>query len=310
VSIRPVLVWLTRWTLVLAMSTLMSFGGPATAESTCPPTKDNLHTYNYQSFVSITNHGGAYDSGASFSYDYSRRCQVSPITKILVRDNFGVVEYASSLYGRFDYTYKDLSVSNCWEVARVSSFGQSDWSNKVCYTAPVIQPVSISGIHMYLNAKGKLDGDVYINWTKGFDSASLHWTTCPPSETSQSSEQNWTYDQSAFGSEGQTVFTGHVSRGPRCILVYAKNTNGVLSMPVRVEYTYARRMAQAYSRSPNYGSPNLSGGGSSNSSWSSNECVGICYGVPSKVNGLPRNKYVSGYFRKDGTYVQPYTRSK
>ena len=39
-------------------------------------------------------------------------------------------------------------------------------------------------------------------------------------------------------------------------------------------------------------------------------CVGICYGIPSKINGLPRNTYVSGYFRKDGTYVGPYTRSK
>ena len=39
-------------------------------------------------------------------------------------------------------------------------------------------------------------------------------------------------------------------------------------------------------------------------------CVGICYGVPSEINGLPRNTYVSGYFRSNGTYVQPYTRSK
>jgi hypothetical protein len=28
------------------------------------------------------------------------------------------------------------------------------------------------------------------------------------------------------------------------------------------------------------------------------------------VNGLPRNTYVSGYYRSDGTYVKPYTRSK
>lgn len=41
----------------------------------------------------------------------------------------------------------------------------------------------------------------------------------------------------------------------------------------------------------------------------SSDCVGICYGVPSKVNGLPRNTYVSGYYRSDGTWVNPYTRS-
>ena len=43
---------------------------------------------------------------------------------------------------------------------------------------------------------------------------------------------------------------------------------------------------------------------------SASSCVGICYGVPSKVNGLPRNSYVSGYFRANGTWVNPYTRSK
>ena len=43
---------------------------------------------------------------------------------------------------------------------------------------------------------------------------------------------------------------------------------------------------------------------------SADSCVGICYGVPSKVNGLPRNSYVSGYFRANGTWVNPYTRSK
>jgi hypothetical protein len=42
---------------------------------------------------------------------------------------------------------------------------------------------------------------------------------------------------------------------------------------------------------------------------SASSCVGICYGVPSKVNGLPRNSYVSGYFRANGTWVNPYTRS-
>jgi hypothetical protein len=39
------------------------------------------------------------------------------------------------------------------------------------------------------------------------------------------------------------------------------------------------------------------------------KCVGVCYGVPSTHNGLPRNTYVHGYVKKDGTVVQPYTRS-
>lgn len=47
----------------------------------------------------------------------------------------------------------------------------------------------------------------------------------------------------------------------------------------------------------------------SNLGFATGRCVGICYGVLSSVNGLPRNTYVSGYFRKDGTRVGPYTRS-
>jgi hypothetical protein len=38
-------------------------------------------------------------------------------------------------------------------------------------------------------------------------------------------------------------------------------------------------------------------------------CVGLCYGVPSDVNGRARDTYVQGHFRKNGTYVAPYTRS-
>lgn len=34
------------------------------------------------------------------------------------------------------------------------------------------------------------------------------------------------------------------------------------------------------------------------------------YGAISCVNGLPRTHLVSGYYRRDGTYVRPYWRSK
>lgn len=46
------------------------------------------------------------------------------------------------------------------------------------------------------------------------------------------------------------------------------------------------------------------------STYGSSNCVGMCFGSPSKVNGLPRNNVVSGYYRSDGTWVNPYTRSK
>lgn len=39
-------------------------------------------------------------------------------------------------------------------------------------------------------------------------------------------------------------------------------------------------------------------------------CVGVCYGVISPVTGRPRNTYVRGYYRRDGTYVRPHTRSR
>ena len=296
---------------------LMSRGGLTNADGFCPPTTDSLFTYNYSSHVSVTNHGGRYDSGASFSYDYTRRCKVSPITSILIRDNFGTTEHKSSFYGRYENMYQDIAVSNCWEIARISAYGQSGWSNKVCYNAPTVQTVSISGIYMYLNADGQMDGSVYINWTKGSDSTGLRWTACPSSDAWQPSDPNWTYDQSSYGSSGQTIFSGHIVSGPRCMLVSAKNSNGILSAPSRVEYAFAKPMAQPYSASPGYIPPlspqrkfNSTGNGSSDFSSSSRDCVGVCYGVPSKVNGLPRNKYVSGYFRKDGTYVRPYTRSK
>lgn len=38
-------------------------------------------------------------------------------------------------------------------------------------------------------------------------------------------------------------------------------------------------------------------------------CGGSYYGATSCITGLPRTTYVSGYYRKNGTYVQPYYRS-
>lgn len=49
--------------------------------------------------------------------------------------------------------------------------------------------------------------------------------------------------------------------------------------------------------------------GASPQSSSSNTCTGVCYGQPSATTGAPRNTTVSGYTRRDGTYVAPYTRS-
>ena len=57
--------------------------------------------------------------------------------------------------------------------------------------------------------------------------------------------------------------------------------------------------------------PNIASVGPSSNSpkTTSNKCVGVCYGVPSKTNGLPRNTFVPGYTTKKGIKVQPYTKS-
>lgn len=49
--------------------------------------------------------------------------------------------------------------------------------------------------------------------------------------------------------------------------------------------------------------------GAAPQSSAANSCTGLCYGQPSATTGAPRNTTVSGYTRRDGTYVAPYTRS-
>ena len=107
----------------------------ANAGGRCVPTTDKLYLYDFVSRVEVTNHGGVFDSSKDFQFDYRRNCQVSPILKILVRDKFGTIEYPSSGYGSYETNYTNLNTANCWQLARVSAFGQSEWSNEVCYKA-------------------------------------------------------------------------------------------------------------------------------------------------------------------------------
>lgn len=50
--------------------------------------------------------------------------------------------------------------------------------------------------------------------------------------------------------------------------------------------------------------------GAAPQSSAANSCTGLCYGQPSATTNAPRNTTVSGYVRRDGTYVAPYTRSR
>jgi len=230
------------------------------AAKSCVPTTDRL--YVYPSLGNVTN-ANTYDSGSS-GFDYTRNCKVSPITKILIKDNFAVVELSSKSFNK----NFDKSVSNCWEIARVSSYGQSEWSNQVCYVAPaatspttakvvggaIIQPQQPSSIVLFESVPFGVAGAQCLD---GFKSKNKTLGSCG----NHGGRDSWLFAKFAEG--------------------YNKN--------------YQKRNTS-----------NSSGGLISGSS----SCVGICYGVPSVVNGLPRNSYVKGYTRSDGTYVKPYTRSK
>ena len=195
----------------------------------------------------VTNHGGKYDAGSNGSaYDYSRKCKVAKTTELRIEDMSGVKSQASlSMILNFDQ-----NISNCWRISKVSQYGQSEWSNQVCYTAPakkVSTAISKAKSSIPRGVKGAqcLDGYRTIVRTK-------------------------------------KACSGHFGR------------DFWLYKPFKAGYSF--------SYAPSRSTANVGFG-------TGNKCVGICYGVPSAVNGLPRNTYVSGYFRKDGTYVGPYTRS-
>ena len=215
----------------------------------CAPTTDSLYIYSYFQSGNVTNNGGRYDAGASgFKFDYLRNCAVSAITKVLIETSYGTVTSASkSVYINFDHT-----ISNCWRVARVSDYGQSEWSNQVCYTAPIKGAVTVKASTSVLKGvKGAQCLDGYRTRVRTKNACSSHYGR----------------DYWLFGS-------------------------------FKVGYSATYKPKLSYSRfAVDTGS-------------ATGKCIGICYGVPSVVNGLPRNTYVSGYYRKDGTYVAPYTRSK
>ena len=220
-----------------------------TPAKNCAPTTDILYIYSYFETGNVTNNQGAYDSSSyRFKYDYSRNCFVAPITKLLIETSYGVLASASrSVNINFD-----KSKSNCWRVARVSDYGQSSWSNQVCYTAPIRGVAKItsksSAIPRGVTGAQCLDG--YRTRVKTKKACSSH-----------------------FG---------------RDYWLFKKFQSG---------YTFSYKPKRSYSSfAVDTGS-------------ATGRCVGICYGVPSTVNGLPRNTYVSGYLRKDGTWVGPYTRS-
>ena len=215
--------------------------------STCVPSTDNLYIYSYFGMGQVTNHGGKYDAGSNGSaYDYSRKCKVARATELRIEDKSGVKSQASlSMILNFDQ-----NISNCWRISRVSQYGQSEWSNLVCYTAPAKKVSTVvskvkSSVPRGVKGAQCLDGYRTIVRTK-------------------------------------KACSGHFGR------------DFWLYKPFKAGYSF--------NYAPSRSTANVGFG-------TGNKCVGICYGVPSAINSLPRNTYVSGYFRKDGAYVGPYTKS-
>jgi hypothetical protein len=212
------------------------------------PTTDEVFVYSYFQTGNVTNHGGKYDPASyGFDFDYVRKCSVSRILKILIETSYGIDEAVSASV-KIDF---DKTKSNCWRVARVSDYGQSDWSNKVCYTAPFKGvPTSKVSTSVPKGVKGAQCLDGYRTKVRTKKACSTHY-----------GRDFWLYKSFKVG----------------------------YSNKYKPQRSYARFAVDTGS--------------------ATGKCVGICYGVQSTVNGLPRNNYVSGYFRKDGTYVRPYTRS-
>ena len=233
--------------------------------NSCSPTTDKL--FIYPSLGNVTNFGGVYDSGSS-GFDYTRNCKVAPITKVFLKDNFSIVESSSV---RFD-KYFDKAVSNCWQIARQSIYGQSEWSNQVCYASP--QPTSSSGAPADLLSSTTTTLLVIQQPNSGEVAGA---STVP------------------YGATGAQCFDGFKVKN---------KTLGACSKHFGRDKWLFKTFKEGFDK--RYVRPSSAVLGTSRSG----SCVGLCYGVPSEVNGLPRNTYVDGYFRKDGTYVKPYTRSK
>ena len=103
-----------------------------------------------------------------------------------------------------------------------------------------------------------------------------------PKATSNSSVASSTSDQAALAAAGTAVA--------------ATASPWTRYQPSSSTTTYAPPSGYAYQALPSSAGP---------------KCEGVgCYGAISTTTGLPRTNYVSGYTRKDGTYVRPYYRSR
>jgi hypothetical protein len=163
-----------------------------------------------------------------------------------------------------------MDVANCWRIKHIYESGEGEWSNKVCYTPPPVPQTTVPS---------------YVPITL-------------PSYTSYAPATVAPYTYNTFVRTGAICFDGWRSKATGS---GACSWHGGVSKWLGYNYSTYKSPSSSYGTST-YKLPSLSHG--------SSNCVGMCHGSPSKVNGLPRNSYVSGYLKSNGTWVNGYTRSK
>jgi hypothetical protein len=249
------------------------------------------------------------------------------VTGYMVKDKTGVTYRP----GYFSSIYYPRSERNCWQIAPINQYGQGPWSNEVCYSPPVpstrpqpgAQPtvscsnsvVSIRLAYAYLSFD--VIDDLFVSGGVGFEysfkkdavNLSIPNFDCSISRSFTAAYRNSSgmgpvTSLGAFAATSATSSVTPVEGGP--FPSPPGDRVGALCFDGSV---VARTGPRACSNRGGITAWVIPDG---NGNWRTSrpsDCVGICYGVPSKVNGKPRNSYVSGYFRSDGTYVKPYTRS-
>jgi hypothetical protein len=261
---------------------------------------------------------------------YSSEYGELAVSKFLIRDNYGITEQAGSF---FQTLYPDKRKSNCWEIAAVNAVGQSDWSNQVCYSVPLPRNApsasswersvtcAFSAVSLrwsYSSTWSEIIDDIVIidNLNNAYSvSASATSTQIPSVDCSVPRSYSIAFRNSS-GLGPATELGAFQPPVAQITPQISTSTNSTGLPPGRIGALCADYSVVAITSKSACSKRGgrlewifQSNSGSLTASIGSN-CVGICYGVPSRINGLPRNTYVSGYFRSDGTYVRPYTRSK
>jgi hypothetical protein len=253
------------------------------------------------------------------------------ITSFLVKDNFGITSKPGSFFSSIS---APPNTSNCWQIAAVSAIGQGEWSEPVCYLVPIPSNRPNPGF----TTSTCQNTVVSLGWSANYWNQVVDSTIVEDNQGSiyrlEKTAYNATipnidctiarsykvYYQNTSGNGPSLELGAFVPTPTPGSLVIAPSTatasKSSLLPPSRVGAlcnnfeVVASKSNTACAKKGGRLAWIVPNGLGSFTTYTSSNCVGICFGVPSKVNGLPRDTYVSGHYRSNGTYVKPYTRSK